>query len=138
MKKTIFLAIMLVSGIAFGQNYQSSDAELDASLKIVNTNGNKDLASFKLNLTKTFNVTLQEVEACFNAGMDAGDAFMMCQFSKIINRSIEDVLPVYINSRPKGWVAIVKELGVQPGSAEFLALKEKVQDKSKSNSGNSN
>lgn len=134
MKKTIFLAMMLVSGIALGQNYQSSDAELDASLIRVNTDANKDLASFKLNLTKTFNVTLTEVEACFNKGMDAGDAFMACQTSVMIKKPLEDVISVYNISRPKGWVAIAKEFGIKPDSAEFQELKGKAIENSKGNS----
>jgi len=134
MKKTIFLAAMLVSGIALGQDYRSGDTELDASLKIVNTDGNKDLASFKLNLTKTFNVTLPKVEACFKVGMNAGDAFMACQISTIVKRPLEDVISVYRTSKSKGWGAMAKEMGIKPGSAEFHALKGKAKDKSKGNS----
>lgn len=143
MKKTIFLAMMLVSGIALGQDYKSGDVELDANLKIVNTDGNKDLASFKLDLTKTFNVTLPKVEACFSVGMTAGDAFMAFQISNITRKPIEDVITVYKTSKSKGWGAMAKELGIKPGSAEFHALKGKAKDKSKGNSkakttGNSN
>ncbi|WP_430404330.1 hypothetical protein [Fluviicola sp.] len=137
MKKSIFLAVMLVSGIALGQDYRSGDTELDASLKIVNTDGNKDLASFKLSLTKTFNVTLPKVEACFKVGMNAGDAFMACQISTIVKRPLEDVISVYKKSKSKGWGAMAKELGIKPGSAEFHALKGKAKDKSKGNSGKS-
>lgn len=134
MKKTIFLAMMLVSGIALGQDYKSGDVELDSNLKIVNTDGNKDLASFKLNLTKTFGVTLPKVEACFKVGMTAGDAFMAFQISNIVRRPIEDVITVYTTSKSKGWGAMAKELGIKPGSAEFHALKGKAKDKSKGNS----
>ncbi|WP_341901571.1 hypothetical protein [Fluviicola taffensis] len=137
MKKTILLALMFVSGIALGQDYRSGDTELDASLKIVNTDGNKDLASFKLSLTKTFNVTLPKVEACFKVGMNAGDAFMACQISTIVKRPLEDVISVYKKSKSKGWGAMAKELGIKPGSAEFHALKGKAKDKSKGNSGKS-
>jgi hypothetical protein len=134
MKETIFLAVMLVSGIALGQDYKSGDTELDASLKIVNTDGNKDLASFKLNLTKTFNVTLPKVEACFKIGMNPGDAFMAFQISNITRKPIEDVITVYSKSKSKGWGAMAKEMGIKPGSAEFHALKGKAKDKSKGNS----
>jgi hypothetical protein len=134
MKKTIFLALMLVSGIALGQDYKSGDAELDASLKIVNTDGNKDLASFKLNLTKTFSVSMPKVEACFKIGMNAGDAFMAFQISNITRKPVEDVITVYQKSKSKGWGAMAKELGIKSGSAEFHALKGKAKDKSKGNS----
>ncbi|WP_343634269.1 hypothetical protein [Fluviicola sp.] len=134
MKKTIFLVLMLVSGIALGQDYRSGDTELDASLKIVNTDANRDLPAFKLNLTKTFNVTMPQVETCFKIGMNAGDAFMAFQVANIARRPIEQVITVYRSSKSKGWGAMAKELGIKPGSAEFHALKGKVKDKSKGNS----
>ena len=134
MKKTIFLVLMLVSGIALGQEYKSGDVELDASLKLVNTDANKDLPAFKLNLTKTFGVTMPQVETCFKIGMNAGDAYMAFQVANIARRPIEQVITVYRSSKSKGWGAMAKELGIKPGSAEFHALKGKVKDKSKGNS----
>lgn len=134
MKKTIFLVLMLVSGIALGQEYRSGDTELDASLKLVNTDANKNLPEFKLNLTKTFGVTMPQVETCFKIGMNAGDAYMAFQVANIARRPIEQVITVYRSSKSKGWGAMAKELGIKPGSAEFHALKGKVKDKSKGNS----
>lgn len=131
MKKMIVLAVLLMSGISFGQSYNSGDTELDASLKIVNTDANKDLSAFKLNLTKTFSVGLPEVEACFKVGMNAGDAFMAFQVANIVRRPIGDVITVYSKSKSKGWGAMAKELGIKPGSAEFHALKGKAKEKSK-------
>lgn len=125
---------MLISGISFSQDYRSGDAELDASLKIVNTDANKDLAAFKLNLTKTFNIGLPKVEACFKVGMNAGDAFMALQVANITRKPIEDVITVYSKSKSKGWGAMAKEMGIKPGSAEFHALKGKAKEKSKGNS----
>lgn len=133
MKKVVFLALMLISGISFGQTYNSGDAELEASLKVVNTDANKDLAAFKLSLTKTFSVGLPEVESCFKVGMNAGDAFMAFQISNIVHRPIGDVITVYTKSKSKGWGAMAKELGIKPGSAEFHKLKGKAKDKSKGN-----
>lgn len=134
MKKTIFLGLMLISGIALGQDFRSGDTELDASLKIVNTDGNRDLASFKLSLTKTFSVPMPKVEAVFRIGMNPGDAFMAFQISNITRKPIEDVITVYSKSKSKGWGAMAKEMGIKPGSAEFHALKGKAKDKSKGNS----
>lgn len=133
MKKTIFLGLMLVSSITFGQSFRTGDTELDASLKIVNTDGNKDLPAFKVNLTQTFNVPMPKVEAVFRIGMTPGDALMAFQISNITRRPIEDVITVYKKSKSKGWGAMAKEMGIKPGSAEFHALKGKVKEKSKGN-----
>jgi hypothetical protein len=132
-KKIVFLAMILMTGVGFSQDYRSGDTELDASLKIVNTDANKDLAAFKLNLTKTFNVGLPKVEACFKVGMNAGDAFMAFQISNITRKPIEDVITVYSKSKSKGWGAMAKEMGIKPGSSEFHALKGKAKEKSKGN-----
>ena len=134
MKKAIFLGLILVSGIALGQDYRSGDVELDASLKIVNTDGNKDLSAFKLSLTKTFSVPMPKVEAVFRVGMNPGDAFMAFQISSLTRKPIEDVITVYKRSKSKGWGAMAKEMGIKPGSAEFHALKGKAKEKSKGNS----
>ena len=92
MKKIIFLGLILVSGIALGQDFRSGDTELDASLKIVNTDGNRDLSAFKLSLTKTFSVPMPKVEATFRVGMNPGDAFMAFQIAvsliAVISRSL--------------------------------------------------
>lgn len=133
MKKVIFFGLMLASGITLGQSYRTGDTELDASLKIVNTDGNKDLSAFKLNLTQTFNVPMPKVEAVFKVGMSPGDALMAFQISNISRRPIEDVITVYKKSKSKGWGAMAKEMGIKPGSAEFHALKGKVKEKSKGN-----
>lgn len=132
-KKIVFLAMILMTGVGFSQDYRSGDTELDANLKIVNTDANKDLAAFKLNLTKTFNVGLPKVEACFKVGMNAGDAFMAFQISNITRKPIEDVITVYSKSKSKGWGAMAKEMGIKPGSSEFHALKGKAKEKSKGN-----
>lgn len=134
MKKTIFLALMLLSSISFGQDYNSGDTELDANLSLVNTEGKKDLPAFKLDLTKRFSVPMPKVEACFKVGMQPADAFMAFQIANITKRPIEDVITVYKTSKSKGWGAMAKELGIKPGSAEFHALKGKAKDKAKGNS----
>jgi hypothetical protein len=133
MKKIIFLGVMLVSSITFGQSFRTGDTEMDASLKIVNTDGNRDLPAFKASLTQTFNVPMPKVEAAFRVGMSPGDALMAFQISSITRRPIEDVITVYKKSKSKGWGAMAKEMGIKPGSAEFHALKGKVKEKSKGN-----
>jgi len=133
MKKIIFLGLMLASSVSFGQIFKTGDAELDASLKVVNTDANKDLPTFKLDLSKRFNVGLPKVEACFKVGMAPSDAFMALQVADLTRRPVEDVITVYKKSKSKGWGAMAKEMGIKPGSPEFHALKGKVKEKSKGN-----
>ncbi len=133
MKKIIFLGLMLASSMSFGQIFKTGDTELDASLKVVNTDANKDLPAFKLDLSTRFNVPLPKVEACFRVGMAPSDAFMALQVANLTRKPVEDVITIYKRDKSKGWGAMAKEMGIKPGSPEFHALKGKVKEKSKGN-----
>jgi uncharacterized membrane protein YgcG len=143
MKKTLLLIAMVLTGVAYGQDYRSGDAEIDANLKIVNSEASKDISSFKLELSKTFAVPLPKIDLCFNAGMNAGDAYMALEISNIVRRPIEEVITSYKKNKGKGWGVIAKEMGIKPGSDAFHRLKgncknkgNKSKEKSKQKGGN--
>lgn len=131
MKKLLFVSL-LMSGVAFGQDFRSGDTEIDANLKIVNTEANKDLPSFKLELSKTFSLPLPKIDLCFNAGMSAGDTYFALELSNIARRPIEEVITSYKKNKGKGWGVIAKEMGIKPGSAEFHRLKGNCKTKGNS------
>lgn len=133
MIKQLFFAISLSVGVCYSQDYRSGDTDLDASLKIVNTNGKENLSNFKLDLSKRFSVSLPKVEACFSVGMNPGDALMAFQIASIQRIPIDNVITVYKTNKSKGWGVMAKELGIKPGSSEFHALKGKVKEHSKGN-----
>lgn len=145
MKKLLIVSLLL-SGVAFGQDFRSGDSEIDANLKIVNTEANKDLPAFKLELSKTFALPLPKIDLCFSAGMTAGDAYFALELSNVARRPIEDVIISYKKNKGKGWGVIAKEMGIKPGSAEFHRLKGNCKNKgnssknksSKGNAGNGN
>lgn len=130
MKKLLVVGLLFMQVPLFAQDYKSGDVEIDASLKIVNTEANKDLNAFKSDLVKTFSVTMPKVELCFKAGMNAGDAYIAFELSNLSRRPIEEVIKSYKTNKTKGWGVIAKELGIKPGSDAFHKLKNDCKGKS--------
>jgi len=125
MKRAIFLALgLFFSTLAFAQTYKSGDATLDANLKSITIEANKDLVSFKANVVTTYGTTLDKVNSLFTVGMNAGDVVISFEIMKLTKKPIADVIRVYKASKSKGWGAMAKELGIKPGSKEFHALKD--------------
>lgn len=125
MRKAILsLAGMVMSVSLFAQTYNSGDATMDANLKSINVEANKDLATFKANVVTTYATTLDKVNSFFTAGMNAGDVIMAFEIIKVTKKPTTDVIKVYKASKSKGWGAMAKELGIKPGSKEFHALKD--------------
>jgi hypothetical protein len=48
---------------------------------------------------------------------------MVFQLGKMARQPTDRVLQVYQSGKGKGWGAMAKDLGIQPGSREFHALK---------------
>ena len=117
MRRAIFLALgLFFSTVAFAQTYKSGDATLDANLKSITIEANKDLASFKANVVTTYGTTLDKVNSLFTVGMNAGDVVISFEIMKLTKKPITDVIRVYKASKSKGWGAMAKELGIKPGS----------------------
>lgn len=118
------IGLMLCTAtFSHGQTSQSRDKELDANLKTITLEANKDLAGFKLQLSKTYSVTPVKINSMFSIGMSAGDVFISLEIATIAKKPVDDVIAVYSKSKSKGWGVMAKELGIKPGSAEFHQLK---------------
>lgn len=141
--RTFFVAILtlFVTSAVFCQTYNSGDKELDANLKSINLEANKNLSQFKLDITKTYATSEAKVNTMFSIGMTAGDVYIAFEIATITRKPIDDVITVYKRSKSKGWGAMAKELGIKPGSAEFHKLKGNCKNKSdkkaKTSNGNS-
>lgn len=127
--KRWLMILALGTGVVFGQSYNSGDTEIDANLKIVNTDANKNLSAFKLDITKTFGVSMPKVDLCFKAGMTAGDVYFAFELSRISKKPIDTVITSYKKNKGKGWGVIAKEMGIKPGSSAFHELKGNCKSK---------
>jgi hypothetical protein len=128
-------AALLLTFSSWSQTYNSGDKDLDATLKSINVEANKDLPKFKLELSKSFSLPLSKLNGMFSIGMSAGDVYIALEISTLAKKPIDDVIAVYSKSKSKGWGAMAKELGIKPGSAEFHKLKGKCKDKSAKKAG---
>src|SRR6218665_2724523 len=125
MNKAILSLVGLVMSFSLNaQTYKSGDATLDANLKTITLEANKDLATFKANVVVTYGTTLEKVNSLFTVGMAASDVVMSFEIIKITKKPITEVIRVYKASKTKGWGVMAKELGIKPGSKEFHALKD--------------
>jgi cobalamin biosynthesis protein CbiG len=52
--------------------------------------------------------------------MEPADVYMTLELAEIANTSVDDIVSVYKANRGKGWGVIAKELGIKPGSDEFM------------------
>jgi len=124
MYKTILCFLGLVLSISLNaQTYKSGDATLDANLKSITIEANKDMVTFKANVVTTYSTSLTNVNSLFSAGMTAGDVVISFEIIKLTKKPITEVIRVYKVSKTKGWGAMAKELGIKPGSKEFHAMK---------------
>jgi hypothetical protein len=133
MKKFILiLAGLITFGMSNAQtisfNPRTGDVDMDGFLKDISTSAKNDLNAFVNDATKTFNVAKEKVEGLIKL-MDPGDVYMTLQTSQIINKPVEEVKDAYLKNKDKGWGEIAKELGIKPGSKEFHAMKDQMQDK---------
>jgi len=127
--KTMNKAILSLVGLLLSlslqaQTYKSGDATLDANLKTITVEANKDLGTFKANVVTTYGTTLANVNSLFSVGMTAGDVVISFEIIKLTKKPITEVIRVYKVSKTKGWGAMAKELGIKPGSKEFHAMKD--------------
>lgn len=130
MKNLLIVIGLFVAVITNAQDYATGDKELNATLISVNTEANLNLPDFKSKLATTYNTSLPKVEACFKAGMTAGDAYIAFEISSLSKRPIEAVITSFKKNKGKGWGVIAKEMGIKPGSPAFHQLKKNAKAKS--------
>lgn len=137
--KRILLSLFTISslGLLSAQiSFNTGDVSFDADLNIINTNANKDLPTFKTDLSVSFGVSLPTIDNMFSIGMTAGDVYLGLEIASVTSKPVTDVITCYRKNKGKGWGVIAQEMGIKPGSDEFHALKGKA--KNKKDKGNSN
>jgi len=104
--------------------FNTGDEELDITLKEINIEAGVDINGYKADLSTTYDISRNKLEYLFvEIKMEPADVFMTLELARILNISIDAILKVYKENRGKGWGVIAKQLGMKPGSNEFMALK---------------
>ncbi len=119
--RSVVLALALT--LAAAPAAHAGDPLLDF-IKRVDAKAKGDMDRFHETVSQQFGVPVVQVRAVTGGIGDPGQAFMLFQLGHWSHQPIERVLTVYDSHKKKGWGAMAKELGIQPGSAEFHALKK--------------
>ena len=123
MKKLFsFLFVVSLSLLLSSPVFASGD--LDSFIKSLNVQAQADLGAFKVKLSTQFGVPVPKVEAMMATVRTPGDAYMCLRVGQVASQPVEVVMKEYQAHKGKGWGVIAKNLGINPGSKEFHALKK--------------
>ncbi|WP_218951145.1 hypothetical protein [Desulfoluna butyratoxydans] len=119
--KKAFINLTMTFIIMF--SVSNAYADLDNFLSNLNIQAKADIDNFSARLSAQFSVPYPEVQTIIRTVEFPADVFMCLQLGKMTNTEPESVVEIYRSNKNKGWGAIAKELGIEPGSADFHALK---------------
>jgi len=131
MKRILISFIIIGFSLTSYAQYNTGDAQLNASLSKIDANAQLDFGAFKADLSASYNVSTNTIDNwSIDLGMKAGDIYLALELAKITKKPADEVVKVYQKDKGKGWGVIAKELGIKPGSPEFHALKNNATGKS--------
>lgn len=115
---------------AFGFNPRSGDAWIDAQLGDVNVFARGNLDGFVDEVVVSTGAPADYVrELVVERDWSPGDAYYACLVARELGWPCTRVVEAYereARGRARGWGALAKEFGIQPGSPAFHALKSGV------------
>lgn len=97
---------------------------LEGFLQELDVKASADLGAFKADLSITFGVSKPKIDGLFELMTNPGDVYMTLRIGEVAEQPIEQVVAEHKKNKGQGWGVIAKNLGIEPGSAEFHALKE--------------
>jgi hypothetical protein len=115
-------------------SFNTGSAEFDADLYTINIQANRDLATFKTNMTVAYNIEAATIDNMLKMGMEPAEVYLSLEIENISHSTLNNVVTSYRLNKEKGWGAIAKEMGIWPDSNEFISLKSKC--KSQKDKGN--
>ena len=130
--RTLAWALILVLAFSGAASALSIGDELSSLVSELNVRAQADFSLFKTELSLEFGVTVGKIdELIAEVELEPGDVYVTLELARMSEKPVEDVVGVYKVNKTKGWGALAKELGIEPGSPEFKALKESGKDKDK-------
>lgn len=119
----IFLGL-LVPAAGFAQLRTTGDGKLDSLLVSINQQAENDSKGFILQLSRTHNVPEAEIwQAKERHGLSYGDTYMATAFSGIFKKPVGFFAEEYGKNQGQGWGVMAKNMGIKPGSSEFMRMK---------------
>lgn len=119
----VFIALLSVTFTAKG------NITLESVLVKINSSARSDFGLFRTQISLNFNIPEKRVDYYYTSlRMVPADIYMVAQLSIISRAPVERVVEVYRVNKSKGWGYIARQLGIKPGSKEFMRLKDKAND----------
>ena len=137
MKKSILL-LALAASLAFSAGAQAQtvslnysprtgDVWLDTRLGEINTYGRGNPDYFYDDMYSNYGAPREYVRELYEDRRWApGDIYYACTLAQLLNRPCREIVSDYDRHPGQGWGAVAKRMGIKPGSAQFHALKGRV------------
>ena len=129
---TLSLALGLLvstsaSALTIGYRPRTGDIWIDTHLTDVNRYGRADNNYFIDDVVSSFGAPRYFVrDLLVTRRWEPADVYYACALAHQLNRPCMDVVRDYGDDRGQGWGVIAQRMGIKPGSAEFHALKGKL------------
>ncbi len=136
--KQSFLALALAAALVLSAGAQAQtislnysprtgDVWIDARLGEINTYGRGDPDYFYDDMYSSYGVPRDYVRDLFvNQRWAPGDIYYACALAQLLDRPCRDIVSDYNRHPGQGWGALAQRMGIKPGSAQFHALKGRV------------
>ncbi len=124
MRSTCKIITALVFACALIVPVSTMAGGLESFLKEIDVKASADLGFFKADLSVTFGVSEPKIDGLFELMASPGDVYMALRIGEVANQPVERVVAELEKNKGQGWGVIAKNLGIQPGSKEFHALKK--------------
>jgi hypothetical protein len=117
------MALLVVSSTAMARDFSWT--------RDFNKQAKADLPEFRARMTTRFEISELHAIALRNIFASPADAYIMLRFGemqgvlkKLSREEGIAAIKKYRRNKEKGWIVVAESLGVDPGSDEFLALKQ--------------
>jgi hypothetical protein len=122
MKNSRSIMILLAFACVLLLPYPAA-ASLGSFLDEVELRASRDMGSFRVDLSLTFDVSDGTIDGLFEVMSRPSDVYMCLRLSEVARQPVNVVVEEHRRHKDQGWGVIAKNLGIKPGSDEFHALK---------------
>jgi hypothetical protein len=121
------VAATSASAVTIGYRPSTGDIWIDTHLTDINRYGRQDNNYFIDDVVSSFGAPRYFVrDLLVTRRWEPADIYYACALAHQLNRPCMDVVRDYGDDRGQGWGVIAQRMGIKPGSAEFHALKGKL------------
>ena len=123
----VFSAGVQAQTISLNYSPATGDVWLDTRLGEINTFGRGNPDYFYDDMYSNYGVPRDYVRDLYvDRRWAPGDIYYACALAQLLDRPCREIVSDYDRHPGQGWGALAKRMGIKPGSAQFHALKGRV------------